>query len=129
MHSSINLQEWEEHGVVQHHFITVDFIPPTLDSIKEGLQIITRARSKKHSVYIHCKAGRGRSAVMAACYLMSVSITLSTTFEFTVFQQRYNWTPNEAIDFLKQKRPQVKLNGRHRAAIDNFQQQLLHKTL
>ena len=91
--------------------------------------MITEAQSKKHTVYIHCKAGRGRSAVMAACYLMSVSITYVSGIVHYMYQQRYNWTQNEAIDFLKQKRPQVKLSGKHRAAIDNFQQQLLHKTL
>ena len=73
-------QEWEENGVTQHIFTTVDFIPPTMDDIKEGLKIINKARSSNHTVYIHCKAGRGRSAVMTTCYLMSVSSNINQTF-------------------------------------------------
>ena len=57
----------------QHIFPTLDFHPPTLENLREGLKIITAARSNKHTVYIHCKAGKGRSAVMTTCYLMSVS--------------------------------------------------------
>ena len=29
--------------------------------------------SKKHSIYVHCKAGKGRSATLVACYLLKVS--------------------------------------------------------
>ena len=67
------MQEWEKNGVTQHIFTTVDFVPPTIDDIKEGLKIINKARSNKYTVYIHCKGGRGRSAVMTTCYLISVS--------------------------------------------------------
>ena len=28
--------------------------------------------SRKHSVYVHCKAGKGRSATVVACYLLKV---------------------------------------------------------
>lgn len=34
--------------------------------------MIEERKSRKESVYIHCKAGRGRSAVVTACYLVKV---------------------------------------------------------
>ena len=43
--------------------------------------------------------------------------------------QRYKLTPADAIDFLERKRPQVSMNMWQRAAIENFHQDLLHKSL
>ena len=65
-------QEWEAHGVTQHWFKTVDFQPPSLMAIHQGLDILEQAKASGHSVYVHCKAGKGRSAVVTACYLMKV---------------------------------------------------------
>ena len=58
--------------MTQHWFKTVDFQPPTLPAIQQGLDVLEQARTSGHSVYVHCKAGKGRSAVVTACYLMKV---------------------------------------------------------
>ena len=59
--------------MTQHWFETVDFQPPSLDKIREGLEVIYQVKASGNSVYLHCKAGKGRSAVVAACYLIKVS--------------------------------------------------------
>ena len=41
--------------------------------------------------------------------------------------QRYRLTPDDAIDFLERKRPQIMMNKWQRATIDTFHQHLLHK--
>ena len=58
--------------MTQHWFETVDFQPPSLPAIQQGLDVLEQARTSGHSAYVHCKAGKGRSAVVTACYLMKV---------------------------------------------------------
>ena len=38
-----------------------------------GVAFIMEHSLKRNSVYVHCKAGRTRSATLVACYLMKVS--------------------------------------------------------
>lgn len=56
------------------------------------------------SVYVHCKAGRTRSATLVACYLI----------------ERYSLTPEEAVALLIAKRPQVLLHTKQRKAIEEY---------
>ncbi|CAI8019909.1 Phosphatidylglycerophosphatase and protein-tyrosine phosphatase 1 [Geodia barretti] len=99
-----NKKEWEAHGVTQHWFETVDFQPPSLDNIREGLEVINQVKASGNSVYLHCKAGKGRSAVVAACYLI----------------KDRNLSVGEAIDFLRSKRPQISINKFQRQRVTEF---------
>ena len=65
----------------QFLFVTWDFQPPDLKSIQDGLKVIEDERRKKRSVYVHCKAGKGRSAVLTTCYIMKVCLVLCTVWE------------------------------------------------
>ena len=62
--------------MTQYWFETVDFKPPSLPTIQEGLTIIEQMKANGHSVYVHCKAGKGRSAVVVACYLIKVQLNI-----------------------------------------------------
>ncbi|XP_076624647.1 phosphatidylglycerophosphatase and protein-tyrosine phosphatase 1-like isoform X3 [Colletes latitarsis] len=46
------------------------------------------------SVYVHCKAGRTRSATLVGCYLM----------------MKNQWTPEETVAYMKKKRPHILLH-------------------
>lgn len=50
---------------------TLDFTPPTLESIERAVEFIETHRRRGVTVYIHCKAGRGRSATVALCWLVA----------------------------------------------------------
>ena len=93
------------HTTSNYHF---DFTPPTLDSIKEGLQIITKAQSKKHTVYIHCKAGRGRSAVITACYLMSVSASYLRHYLLLLVDLNSVTTGHQMMQLISSNRSDLK---------------------
>lgn len=67
-----HIQEWSRQGVEQHIYPTLDFTPPSMESIQEGITVLEKQRAKKNTVYVHCKAGKGRSAVMATCYVIKV---------------------------------------------------------
>ena len=60
--------------MTQYWLETVDFQPPSLGNIRQSLEVIDQVKTTGNSVYLHCKAGKGRSAVVAACYLIKVGI-------------------------------------------------------
>ena len=45
---------------------------PTLANLQKGVQFAIKYHSLGQSVYVHCKAGRSRSATMVAAYLIQV---------------------------------------------------------
>lgn len=61
-------------GVELFKIPTLDFIAtPTQENIQGAINFILRHRQLNNSVYVHCKAGRTRSATVVACYLIQVS--------------------------------------------------------
>lgn len=53
---------------------TLDFdAAPSVEDLEKGIAFINAFKEKNESVYVHCKAGRGRSALLVACYLVKVS--------------------------------------------------------
>ena len=70
-------QEWAEWGVMQLHLATVDFNnAPSQEMLRRGVAFIEKMNKNESSVYVHCKAGRGRSTTLVACYLMKVELTM-----------------------------------------------------
>lgn len=67
--------EWEGHreyanmGMRQLRLPTLDYCAPTTQQLEAGLDFIRRQPSGG-SVYVHCKAGRGRAGTMLMAYLM-----------------------------------------------------------
>ena len=48
------------------------FEAPSQEMLIEGVRFINDNISKGGRVYVHCKAGRSRSATLVGCYLMEV---------------------------------------------------------
>lgn len=68
-------EEWEDHvGLyreldVQYLRVpVVDFTVPTADELRAGARFIAEALARDRTVYVHCKAGRGRSTCMLLAY-------------------------------------------------------------
>lgn len=63
--------EYDQCGIVQLHLPTIDFTPPTLEDVQLGVEFIRQHAESGKTVYVHCKAGRARSATIVACWLIS----------------------------------------------------------
>ena len=74
-------QEWASWGVTQLHLATVDFNnAPSQEMLRKGVEFIEEMNQNQNSVYVHCKAGRGRSATLATCYIMKVKYEVTFNY-------------------------------------------------
>ncbi|BES90491.1 phosphatase [Nesidiocoris tenuis] len=88
--------EWKSKNVEFLQLSTRDiFEAPCQSKLIQGVDFIRKIGDAKHSVYVHCKAGRTRSATLVGCYLMS----------------KHGWTPEEAVEFMRQKRAHILLHS------------------
>lgn len=99
---------YEQAGIVQLRIPTVDFTPPRLADIERAVAFIDEQVTCGRSVYVHCKAGRARSATVALCWLMHAR----------------HLSPQEAQRLLLEKRPQIHPRLSSRAVVVEFHQKL-----
>ncbi|KAF9106173.1 hypothetical protein BGX29_010318 [Mortierella sp. GBA35] len=73
-----HLQTMRELGLVQCWLPTQDFHTPSVENIWAGVRFIdkcerhwkTLPEDQRGAIYVHCKAGRGRSATVVLCWLV-----------------------------------------------------------
>ncbi|KAI8059162.1 protein-tyrosine phosphatase-like protein [Gongronella butleri] len=84
---------YQDMDVLQIRLPTPDFTTPSVDLLHTGVDTMLDIIRQDHqsSIYIHCKAGRGRSATLALCFLL----------------RKYALSPAEAQEILLQHRPQA----------------------
>eukprot|EP00884_Botryococcus_braunii_P010015 jgi/Botrbrau1/19014/Bobra.0100s0046.1 len=76
------------------HIPTVDFLyAPSIEDLKKGVVFISERVQRQEYVYVHCKAGRGRSTTLVMCYLVKT----------------YDMNPVSAYAHVRERRPQVNL--------------------
>ncbi|TWT51339.1 hypothetical protein Pla22_41160 [Rubripirellula amarantea] len=61
---------YDQFGIEQLRIPTTDFTHPRLDDVVTAVEFVQRHVALGNTVYIHCKAGRARSATVAICWLM-----------------------------------------------------------
>ena len=61
---------YQQHGIEQLWLPTIDFQPPSLTHVIQGVEFLQAKVSRQETVYVHCKAGRGRSATIVLCWLI-----------------------------------------------------------
>ncbi|KAF9549651.1 hypothetical protein EC957_003187 [Mortierella hygrophila] len=73
-----HFQTMKELGLVQCWLPTRDFSTPSVESIWAGVRFIEKCEKgwkdepeeKRGALYVHCKAGRGRSATVVLCWMV-----------------------------------------------------------
>lgn len=63
--------EYAKYDIEQLWLPTVDFNPPSLDDVRRGVDFLETKTSLRQKVYVHCKAGRARSATIVLCWLVA----------------------------------------------------------
>jgi len=84
------VNDYKKYGIQQLRIPVIDYFPPSMEQIHFSIDFISDHCSEG-SIYLHCKAGRGRSACVAICWLM----------------KKYNLNPEQAQEQLLAKRPVV----------------------
>jgi protein-tyrosine phosphatase len=67
---------------------------PDLDWLRRQVRFVEEQRRTGRVVYVHCRAGVSRAGMVVAAYLMA----------------EHRWTRDEALTFLRTRRPQVNPN-------------------
>lgn len=116
-------EKWSKLGVEFLQLATTDiFEAPCQDKLWSGVNFINRFLPKDKrmqslvdaaeefkedrvgTVYVHCKAGRTRSATLVGCYLM----------------MRNGWSPERAVQHMRECRPHVLLGSKQWDALRIF---------
>ena len=96
--------EYEAAGIEQLRLPTIDFTHPSLESVQEAVDFVQRHADAGGRVYIHCKAGRARSATVVVCWLI----------------HDRDLSPEDAQAFLKDRRNHVNPNVFRRPVVGEF---------
>jgi len=87
---------------------TLDYVSLSLEKLWKGVHFLDEIAKAGSTVYVHCKAGRGRSPTLVLCYLMF----------------KYELVPHEAQAMILNKRPHVTRNLYFRPEVQLFYSQL-----
>jgi atypical dual specificity phosphatase len=82
---------YRAHGLEELHLPVVDFAEPSEEVVAAALDFLRAHAARDERVYLHCKAGRGRSATIALCWLV----------------ERERISPDEAMRKLRAASPSV----------------------
>ena len=96
--------EYQRLGIEQLRIPTTDFTHPKFEDVKNAVEFVQRHASEGDTVYIHCKAGRARSATVALCWLIKYR----------------GMTMDEAQDKLLQSRPHIHPRLTEREVVQRF---------
>lgn len=98
-------EEMSNAGVAFHNLQVEDFVgTPNLEQVTAAVQFIEDQSASGGSVYVHCKAGRYRSATIACCYAI----------------KRYAMPPKEAVEFVRKKRSHIVVFRRQMTLLEAY---------
>ncbi len=64
------IEKYKAKGIVCLNLPTFDYCIPSCCDLRRGVQFIDDQIANGRIVYVHCKAGRGRSAALVFCWLI-----------------------------------------------------------
>lgn len=96
--------EYRRLGIEQLRIPTVDFTHPKLPDVRRAVDFVEEHVKRGEKVYIHCKAGRARSATVAICWLI----------------RHRGMSPAEAQSHLLASRPHVNPHVDQRPVVQEF---------
>lgn len=112
----ISSENWKSRGIEQHHIKAVDFKGVPVQQIQEGVQFLEEQIQAGKKVYVHCKAGRGRSATIVLAYLLKKNYTGKKVDFETAYKEIHAAVKND--------RPQINLNRNQKRTLQAYYEQL-----
>lgn len=92
-------------GVEGYLWIPVeDNVPPTPYQFEVGTSMIKKSLDDGKKIYIHCRNGHGRAPTMVSAYFIKYE----------------KLEPEEAIEKIRKKRPEIHLDDSQRQALRKF---------
>jgi len=108
---SLGATGWAALDVRFLHLPTTDlFSAPSQSRLEEGVQVMV-SMEEGDTVYVHCKAGRARSATLVGCYLMEL----------------HGYGPEQAVSAMRKARPHILLQGKHWEAMRTYHKAMLER--
>jgi len=107
---SYQTEGWAKLGVNFLQLATIDiFCAPNQEKLRDGVKFMKEIAmdSAGESVYVHCKAGRTRSATLVGCYLMEIN-------------KSECWGPEEAVEHMRSVRPHILLHNKQWEALREY---------
>ena len=98
-------KDWKDLNVDQKIISAADFKPLSQNEIKEAVLYLEKQNDLGYKTYVHCKAGRGRSATAVVCYLI----------------KKYGYSAETAKEKVKECRSQISLNTHQWRAIKTYE--------
>lgn len=95
---------WAKHQIQHLRLPTTDFSNPQVENLARGVEFLRTVRRDNKTAYVHCKAGRQRSANLVACYLIDT----------------YGMTPDEAARHVRSIRPSTIFGDREMKRLYDF---------
>ena len=108
--SLITPERWGELGVGHKLIESADFVAVTIDNLECAADTIAK-QLEEGSVYVHCKAGRGRSAMAVVAYLVK------HRFKGVLLE--------DIVAFVKTRRPVININSKTNGSFRVFSQLVL----
>jgi hypothetical protein len=100
--------------LVQFHYPSPDYAAPAFIDLLRGARDLEHRDEFGHQLaFVHCKAGRGRSATLIAAYLVH-----------TIYKINPVMSLEHVEDYIRSCRPQVKLGEHQKAALQEFYERL-----
>lgn len=73
--------DWRKHDIQHLWLPTVDHNEPSIHDLETAVRFIDSFRARGQRVFVHCKAGHGRSAAVAYAWLLHVNYGKIAPFE------------------------------------------------
>jgi atypical dual specificity phosphatase len=98
------IKTYEKYHIKQLYLPTIDSTAPSVKTIEKAIKFMNQALKEKKKIFVHCKAGMGRSATIVYCHLIV----------------NENILPEDAIKLLKEKRPEITTSLVHYPSVKYF---------
>lgn len=105
------VEQYEKYDIRQLRIPTVDFTHPSFDDVQSAVNFMVEQIDDGRKVYVHCKAGRARSATVVLCWLI----------------QTQGLNAQEGQELLLRSRPHVNPRLVERPVVQQFEKKYFYK--